>query len=80
MTSVTIELPEFVAAHVQSIADSQHVTVSLYLSSVVTDYIQQQRDYDTAAIDFLSRKPSLLQEKEQAYPLRDQLYDRSNIR
>lgn len=80
MKNITITLKEDVARWLRVWAAEHEVSVSRMISNMLTARMEHETEYETAMRRFLQRKPVMLKKKGEAYPKRDELYDRPILR
>ena len=80
MKNVTITLDEKTAAWVRVHAAKLNTSVSGVVGDMLRARMLDERDYDQAMRRFLAKKPTALSKKGAAYPVREDLHDRSGLR
>ena len=80
MKTVTITLPENVAAWLKVRAAENGRSVSEWLAELLEGMRRKEDKYDVAMERYLSRKPRKLNWIDGRRPMRDELHDRSGLR
>ena len=80
MKNVTVTLEEEVAQWARVWAAQHNRSLSRMLGELLADQMRAEHGYQTAMQSFLARKPRRLRSKLAAYPRRDTLHDRQNLR
>ena len=79
MRNVTITLAEEVARWARVWAARQDMSLSKFVGELLRRRMDEERGYDRALRQFLSRPASRLS-KDPGYPNREELHDRSSLR
>jgi hypothetical protein len=80
MKNITITLDERTAAWARVYAAERGKSVSRLLGEILQERMREVRDYNDAMGRFLAKKPFKFQWVDGRPPLRDELYDRANLR
>jgi plasmid stability protein len=80
MKNVTVSLDEEVAKWVRIFAAQHDKSVSRIVGEILKERMQDQKTYEKAMRQFLTRTPTALQLKRNPYPKWEELYERNDIR
>jgi hypothetical protein len=80
MKNITITLDERTAAWARIHAAERGKSVSRLLGEILQERMREVRDYNDAMRRFLARKPVKFRWVDGTRPMRDELYDRANLR
>lgn len=76
MKNVTITLEEEVARWARIRAAEADTSLSRLVGDLLREKMHDESNYETSMQNYLSRSPSMLKNKENAYPDRGELHDR----
>ena len=79
MKNVTVTLDEDVARWARILAAREETSVSRYLGELLRQTMLEERGYEAAMKDYLSRGSKRLK-KSGSYPSREELHDRKSLR
>lgn len=79
MKNVTVTLDDEVARWARVWAAEHDTSVSQFLGRLLKDRMLEDRAYQSAMKQYLSRKPTILK-KQRRYPAREELHDRPGLR
>jgi hypothetical protein len=80
MKNVTVKLSDEAAAWIRVYAAERKTSVSRVLGDMVEERIRASSQYEGARRHFLTRKLRPLKNSGEAYPKREDLYDRPRVR
>jgi hypothetical protein len=80
MKNITVTLDEKTAAWVRIYAAQRGKSVSRLLGELLQERMREARDYNDAMRRYLAKKPLKFQWIDGSPPLRDELYERANLR
>jgi Family of unknown function (DUF6364) len=80
MKNITITLDERTAAWARIYAAQHGKSLSRLLGEILQERMREVRDYNDAMRRYLSKKPFKFQWVDGGRPMRDELYDRANLR
>jgi hypothetical protein len=78
--NVTLALDEEVARWVRVEAARRDMSVSAFLADLLDRHMGQVGSYERSMKEYLSRRAVPLKESGTAYPVREDLHDRSGLR
>lgn len=76
MRNITIVVDEEVAEWARVYAARQGSSVSKVVGEMLREYMEQERAYDAAMLDYMSRSATALKESSSSYPNREDVHDR----
>jgi hypothetical protein len=79
MKNVTVTLDEKTAAWARVYAARRNMSLSRFLGEILHEKMRESREYEDAMRRFFAIRPRNLSAGE-AYPSRDELYDRKGLR
>jgi hypothetical protein len=80
MKNVTITLDEKTAAWARSHAAELDMSLSRFVGELLTKTMRESREYERAMRLYLSKRPVKLKKRGEAYPARDDLHERHDLR
>lgn len=80
MKNVTITLDEKTAAWARSHAAERDMSLSRFVGELLTKTMRDSREYERAMRLYLSKRPVKLKKFGKAYPARDDLHERHDLR
>ena len=80
MKNVTITLDRETAAWTRVHAARRNLSVSRFVGEVLREHMREAREYDVAMKRYLTKGAFKLTGPPQAYPKREELYDRPLLR
>jgi|CXWL01.1.fsa_nt_gi predicted transcriptional regulator len=80
MKKVTITLDDKTVAGARRLATQLNLSLSRLISSVLKQHLKEPQQYAQAMRRYLARSPTLLNARDDGYPGRDELHDRSSLR
>ena len=80
MKNVTLSLPDHVARQARVWAAEADTSVSQFLGRMLVERMERETGYEQSKKSFLTRKPVQLRADSQAYPKREDLHDRADLR
>ena len=80
MKNVTLTLPDHVARQARIWAAEADTSVSQFLGRMLMDRMERESGYEQSSARFLTRKAVPLRVDAQAYPQRETLHDRTDLR
>lgn len=80
MKNVTITLDDEVARWARIRAAELDTSLSRFLGDVLRELMVQERGYEAAMTQYVSRQPQPLSRPGEPYPRRDELHARAGIR
>jgi hypothetical protein len=80
MKNITITLDEKTAAWARVYAAGQNKSLSRFVGELLDRTMKQSREYDEAMRQYLSKKPSRLDQENAPYPNREELHERTDLR
>jgi hypothetical protein len=80
MKNITITLDEKTAAWARVYAAGQNKSLSRFVGELLDRTMKESREYDEAMRQYLSNKPSRLNQDNAPYPNREELHERTDLR
>lgn len=80
LRNVTVTLDERTARWARVEAARRDTSVSKLIGGMLRDYMRRDTAYDAAMSRYLARAPERLRAPGEAYPRRDALYERDDLR
>ena len=80
MKNVTITLDEKTAGWARKRAADRDMSLSRFIGELLQQNMQQAREYERAMHRFFEGEPVALKGSRDAYPSREELYDRGRLR
>jgi hypothetical protein len=80
LKNVTVTLDEKTAAWARMYAARRNMSLSRFLAELLHRTMRESREYEDSMQRYLSKKPSRLNRESAAYPTREELHDRIQLR